>query len=304
MSASRLRAHGLESGREVAEEDKEERAERPAPSAKVVKLPASWVSVSAGATARGAGDRSGAGGNGRGAPAPTCVRRTSWCADFARTVTRTVHDVDDRDGVHERLLEGRAHADQRGRGARGRRRCRHASGAEVGRAVPWRVVSGGRAADRRRERSRRDCDRRYYRWYRGRGQCGRGQRRRRRRHSRLLRRSLGKNLRRRLRRRRDTGRERGRLRACCLRDGARVAGLAIRTAMLMLQPTQTVVPVTSPAGGASSGQFQCQFQTIVTAPAVGSGVGGGSGVVGTPSQFQYQFQISVWEGAGVGAVGD
>jgi hypothetical protein len=75
-------------------------------------------------------------------------------------------------------------------------------------------------------------------------------------------------------------------------------GLATRTEIAMLQATHTVVPVTVVSGGAASGQSQCQFQTIVTAPAVGSGVGGGSG---GPSQFQYQFHTRVCDGAAVGA---
>jgi hypothetical protein len=70
-------------------------------------------------------------------------------------------------------------------------------------------------------------------------------------------------------------------------------GLPTRTEIAMLQPTQTVVPVADTVGGGASGQFQCQFQMIVTAPAVGSGVGGESGVLASPSQFQYQFQIKV-----------
>jgi hypothetical protein len=70
-------------------------------------------------------------------------------------------------------------------------------------------------------------------------------------------------------------------------------GLPTRTEIAMLQPTQTVVPVADAVGGGASGQFQCQFQMIVTAPAVGSGVGGESGVLASPSQFQYQFQIKV-----------
>ncbi len=57
----------------------------------------------------------------------------------------------------------------------------------------------------------------------------------------------------------------------------------------MLQDAQIVTPATSSAGGGASGQFQCQFQTIVVVP------GGRPGSVGglLALQFQVQFQMKV-----------
>ena len=43
-------------------------------------------------------------------------------------------------------------------------------------------------------------------------------------------------------------------------------GLAIRTATLMLQETQTVTPATVIGGGAAPLQLQCQFHTITVVP--------------------------------------
>lgn len=72
-------------------------------------------------------------------------------------------------------------------------------------------------------------------------------------------------------------------------------GLPTRTEMATLHDVQTVIPSISSGGGASA-HAQCQFRTIVVAPA------GGAGTAGSPAsaaQFQNQFQIKT-----CGAIGE
>ena len=57
----------------------------------------------------------------------------------------------------------------------------------------------------------------------------------------------------------------------------------------MLHDVQTVTPSISSVGGGSA-QAQCQFSTIVVAPAGGAGT---AGVASSCAQFQNQFQMKV-----------
>ncbi len=262
-------------------------ATAPAPSAKVTKSPEDCVSFTTGAIANGAGVRGGTGGNGRGTRPAACGRRIVGCTVFTCTVvTWTIETVRSTaawktartwmagalavDGrVVERALKSGApcrggssvagftlSAGTTAAGTTGGAGGTGGTGTETGGTGTETGGAGGGTA----------------------GCCGAAS---------------------------------GRIcAAACAAVATAVAievaaepvvwvtpaespGLAMRTEMLMLQPTQTVVPATgAAAGGGVSGQSHCQFHTIVTAPAAGSGVGG-SGIVGTPSQFQYQFQIKV-----------